>query len=69
MRGVHEGEVFNNYTFKLLEHDNDNKIVEVEYRGVWFMVDNGYLNWSCTIPPIKDGVTYKFIRFLNGSSP
>ena len=63
VRGVHEGEVFNNYTFKLLEHDNDQKIVEVEYLGVWFMVDNGYLNWSCTVPPIKDEVIYKFIRF------
>ena len=27
------------------------------------MVDNGYLSWSCTIPPYKDGVSYKHIRF------
>jgi len=27
------------------------------------MVDNGYLSWSCTVPPIKDGVSYEHIRF------
>ena len=27
------------------------------------MVDNGYLTWSTTIPPIKNAVTYKSIRF------
>lgn len=27
------------------------------------MVDNGYLSWSCTVPPVKDGLTYAVIRF------
>ena len=27
------------------------------------MVNNGYLSWSTTITPMKDGVTYKCIRF------
>ena len=27
------------------------------------MVDNGYLAWSTTIPPMKHAVTYKCIRF------
>ena len=27
------------------------------------MVDNGYLNWSCTAPPVKNAVTYQSIRF------
>ena len=27
------------------------------------MVDNGYLSWSCTVPSIKNGATYKQIRF------
>ena len=31
--------------------------------GAWFMVDNGYLSWPRTIPTIKDGVNYKYIRF------
>ena len=27
------------------------------------MVNNGYLSWSCTVPPMKNGVTYQDIRF------
>ena len=27
------------------------------------MVNNGFLSWSCTAPPIKDGTTYPGIRF------
>ena len=27
------------------------------------MIDNGYLSWSCTAPPVTDGVTYEHIRF------
>ena len=46
------------------EHDNNGYIVEVYYYGVWLMVDNGYLSWSCTVVPIKDGTIYKDIRFL-----
>ena len=26
-------------------------------------MDNGYLNWSCTVPPIKDATSYESIRF------
>ena len=27
------------------------------------MVDTGYGSWSCTIPPINNGVTYQYIQF------
>ena len=27
------------------------------------MVDNGYLSWSCTVPPTSNGTTYEIIRF------
>ena len=27
------------------------------------MVDNGYLDWSCTVPPDGNGTTYDDIRF------
>ena len=37
--------------------------MEAKYKGVWFMVDNGYLDWSCTVPPVKDATTYQTIRF------
>ena len=63
VRGVNDGDIYSDNEFKLLETDKDGNIVEVIYLGAWFMVDNGYLSWSCTVPPIKDGVTYKYIRF------
>ena len=28
-------------------------IVSVKYKGVWLLVDNRYLEWSCTMPPFK----------------
>ena len=45
-----------------LEYDVSGNIVEIKYKGVWFMVNNGYLSWSTTIPPMKNAGTYKCIR-------
>ena len=58
-----DGYIPDNFEFVLLEYDKDGNIVEVIYSGVWIMVDNGYLSWSCTVPPVKDGLTYEIIRF------
>lgn len=63
IRGVHDGDIHSDYEFELLEYDNNGNIVKVIYKGVWFIVDNGYLSWSCTVPPEKDPVSYKYIRF------
>ena len=60
---VKDRKLHENYEFRLYEHDRSGNIVEVCYVGVWFIVDNGYLAWSCTVPPVKDGITYKAIRF------
>ena len=38
-------------------------IKQVTYYGVSFMVDNGYLNWSCTVPPNNNPTRYEDIRF------
>ena len=35
---------------KLLER-RDREVVAVKYQGVWLVVDNGYHNWSSTVPP------------------
>ena len=32
-------------------------------QGKWVLCDNGYHKWSCMIPPMKDGVTNKEIRW------
>ena len=63
LSGVNDGELFNDFEFTLFEKNTSNEIVEVKYKGVWFMVDNGYLSWSCTVPPVKNAKTYQTIRF------
>ena len=63
LSGVKEGTKYSDNTFKLLEKTVNGDIKEVTYSGAWFMVDNGYLNWSCTVPPVKNAVTYQSIRF------
>ena len=50
------------HVFTLLEKNQLNEIMEVTYVGAWFIVDNGYLNWSCTVAPTKHAISYKFIR-------
>ena len=60
---VKNGKIPNDYTFTLKERNERGQIVEALYEGVWFMVDNGYLSWSCTVPPDSNGTTYDVIRF------
>ena len=55
---------FSEYEFTLYELDKDSCIAEVGYKGAWFIVDNGYLNWTCAIHPIKNPLSYKEIRFF-----
>ena len=63
IRGVNEGRHYSNNEFKLFELDENKEEVEVTYKGAWFIVDNGYLNWSCTVPPMKNPMSYEEIRF------
>ena len=61
--GVNNGTIYADHEFTLFEYDCDRNMFEVAYKGVWFMVDNAYLSWYCTVPPLKDGVTYQHVRF------
>ena len=38
-------------TFELLVRGKGREVIAVTYKDVYVIVDNGYLNWSCTIPP------------------
>jgi hypothetical protein len=38
-------------TFELLARGKGGKVIAVKDKGVYVIVDNGYLNWSCTVPP------------------
>ena len=63
IKSVHEGKLMKDNEFELLELDNDGNIVTIKYSGVWFLVDNGYLDWSTTVPPMKDPISFEEIRF------
>ena len=60
---VKEVHVLDHFKFKLLERNKTDEVIEVVYKGVWFMVDNGYLSWSCTVPPDNNATKYDIIRF------
>jgi hypothetical protein len=61
--GLHDGGILSDVSFVLQERDEEGKIVEVSYKGAWLIVDNGYLHWSCAVPPFKDSVFYQQIRW------
>ncbi len=53
--GICDGTVLDDVNFKLLACDMDGKVKKLHFSGAYLIVDNGYLNWSCTVPPF--GVT------------
>lgn len=63
IRGVNERRHYSNNEFKLFEMNKDKKLVELTCKGAWFIVDNGYLNWSCTVLPMKNPMSYEEISF------
>jgi hypothetical protein len=53
VRGIYEGSVVPDLSFELFECDEFGNTSTTEYRGPWLIVDNGYLQWSTTVPPLK----------------
>jgi Plant transposon protein len=51
-KGIRDGRILHDCTFNLLER-KDKEVVTVSYNGVWLIVDNGYLSWPTTVPPLK----------------
>lgn len=49
--------------FELYQYDEANNVVIQKYSGAWLLVDNGYLNWAVTVPPMKDTNTMSQWRF------
>lgn len=47
-----------NETFTLMYKDKHGAVKSALYQGAWLLVDNGYLKWSCCIPPMKYPVRY-----------
>ena len=62
-RGIYEGDILSDYEFDLLEYDSNGNIISRTYKGVWTICDNGYLNWSTTIPPFKEATSFSHLIF------
>jgi hypothetical protein len=62
LRDVKNGSIMQDNEFEMLE-ERDGKVVSVKYRGVWVVVDNGYLSWAITIPPFAHTQSRKEIRW------
>jgi hypothetical protein len=63
IRGIHEGKYLSDVEFELYEKDDNGAVFSVKYRGAWVLVDNGYLAWSTTIPPMKKTFIQNEIRW------
>jgi hypothetical protein len=63
VKGIHDGTILQDVEFELLERGINGEVLTVKYRGAWLMVDNGYLQWSTTVPPIKNTAKYSEIRW------
>jgi hypothetical protein len=61
--GLKYGTVLSDVEFQSFERDLSGKTILVKYRGSWFIVDNRYLDWSVTVPPMKDPETYPELRW------
>jgi hypothetical protein len=55
--GICDGNLLSNYEFNLLSEDGDRNIITMMYTGVYVIVDNGYLQWSCTVSLFDDKQT------------
>ncbi len=50
---IRAGRILTGNQFELLSYDKEGNVVTVRYNGVYIIVDNGYLVWSCTVPPLS----------------
>jgi hypothetical protein len=59
---IKAGLILDDYEFELLEKQGEH-VVPVQYKGIWLVVDNGYHNWSITVPPFSNLMNYDEIRW------
>ena len=63
VKSIYNGKILQDVKFSLFEHNANGEIVQRHYTGAWLIVDNGYLEWSTTVPPFKNALTYKELRW------
>ncbi len=59
---LQSGEFNNKLTFELKTKQGSS----INLKGAYFIVDIGYLEWSTTVPPLKDSIHKSEVRFLSG---
>ena len=62
-RGIQDGKILNDLDFELFELNEEGEVVAAKYQGCWLIVDNGYLNWSTTVPPMKISFDHRECRW------
>ena len=51
MSGICDNSVLDDCDFELLAHGKeDGEVKSLRFLGAYLIVDNGHLNWSCTVP-------------------
>ena len=60
---MRKDQIMTDNVFEFLDYDDDGVICSVKYRGAWLLVDNGNLNWSTNILPMKQTIFYKETRW------
>ena len=64
--GIRDGMMFADNKFELDSTDKESgAIVRTTYSGVYVICDNGYLDWSCTVPPYSMTSRCEEIRWSN----
>ena len=63
MMKLKNGYFTDKHEFELYDYDIDANIITIKYKGCYVIVDNGYLSWSTTVPPIKSTCQRGEIRF------
>jgi len=51
--GLREGTELSDVKFNLFQYDNSGEVTTREYSGAYVIVDNGYHDWSVTVPPLS----------------
>ena len=65
VKSLRDGKYNDEYDFELLDFDENRNVIRVKYKGCYLIVDNGYLDWSVTVPPLKTTDLYSYLRFSN----
>ena len=61
--GMHEGTELSDVQFQLYEYNDEGDVISRDYSGGYVIVDNGYHDWSVTVPPFSRTNNIQEIRW------